>query len=139
LLAATGLHTAFFVCRDDELTRLERASLPNAIVEVEDASGFGREMRIAWEDPTAMPPEPAPQGGPADLCYQALGDFSQASTRERPQIMYWPITRNGIPHNAMNVDGVPREFPQNPSAPASQKMANPPQSKLKGIMYQSSV
>ena len=31
LLSATGLNTAFFVRRDDELTRMERASVPNAI------------------------------------------------------------------------------------------------------------
>ena len=67
LLAATGLNTAFFVCRDDELARLERASLPNAIIQVEDAPGLGSEIRVPGKDPTAMSPgakrigaEPAP-------------------------------------------------------------------------------
>lgn len=45
----------------------------------------------------------------------------------------------GIPQIAMKSGGVPRELcPQKPSTPASQKMANPPHKRLKGIMYQSS-
>ena len=90
LLAATGLNTAFFVRGDDEFTRLERASLPDAIIEIEDAPGLGREIGIAWEDPTAMLPrterigaEPAPQSRPADLRYQALGDHFAPNLRER--------------------------------------------------------
>ena len=55
--------------------------MPNAIIQIEDAPGLGREIRVAWEDPTAMSPraeridaEPAPQGGTTNLSYQPLGD-----------------------------------------------------------------
>jgi len=90
LLAATGLNTAFFVRGDNEFTRMERASLPDPIIQIEDAPGLGREIGIAWEDPTAMSPrtkrigaEPTPQSRPADLRYQALGDHSAPNLRER--------------------------------------------------------
>jgi hypothetical protein len=33
---------------------MERAFLPNAIIQVEDAPGLGRKIGIAWEDPTAI-------------------------------------------------------------------------------------
>ena len=32
--------------------------------------------------------------------------LEQASARKRPQIKYWPMTTNGMPQSAMNVDGV---------------------------------
>ena len=61
---------------------MERAALPNAILQIEDAPSLGREIWVAWEDPTAMSPraerigaEPAPQGGPANLSYQSLCDY----------------------------------------------------------------
>ena len=79
--AATSLNAAFFVRRDDEFMCRQRASLPNALIQVADASSLGREIRVAWEDPSAMPPraqrigaEPAPQSRPANLRYQPLGD-----------------------------------------------------------------
>ena len=104
MLAATGLNTAFFVCRDDKLARLEGASLPDAIIQVEDASGLGCEIGIAWEDPTAMSPrtesigaEPAPQSRPADLRYQALGDhftpnLGKRKSRQRQLQAMWKFT-----------------------------------------------
>src|SRR5712692_5244284 len=58
-----------------------RGCLPNAIIQIEDAPSLGREIWVAWEDPTAMSPraerigaEPAPQGCTANLSYQPLGD-----------------------------------------------------------------
>jgi hypothetical protein len=51
-----GLEYCFFVCRDDELTRTQRASLPNAIIQIEDTPSLGREIWVAWKDPTAMSP-----------------------------------------------------------------------------------
>jgi hypothetical protein len=81
LLAATGLDTAFFVRRDDELTRIERAALPKAILQLEDAPGLGSEIWVTWKDPTAMSPrakriraEPAPQARPANLSDQPGSD-----------------------------------------------------------------
>jgi hypothetical protein len=108
LLAATGLNTAFFVRRDDELTRIWRASLANAIIQVEDAPGLGREIRVAWEDPTAMPPgaerigaEPAPQGGTANLRYQPLGDHftpnpGKRKSRQRQLQVMWEFTGESL-------------------------------------------
>src|SRR5215467_16251173 len=72
LLAATGLNTAFFVRGDDEFTRLERASLPNAIIQIKDAPGLGCEIGIAWEDPTAMSPRTKSIGASL-ICMIAFG------------------------------------------------------------------
>jgi hypothetical protein len=59
----------------------QSAPLPNAIIQIEDASSLGREIWIAWEDRTAMSPraqrigtEPAPPGRSANLSYQPLCD-----------------------------------------------------------------
>ena len=101
MLAATGLNTAFFVCRDDKLARLEGASLPDAIIQIEDAPGLGREIWIAREDPTAMSPrterigaKPAPQSRPADLRYQALGDHFSPNLRKR-ESRQWQLQAMG--------------------------------------------
>src|SRR5215472_11202964 len=52
--------------------------------------------------------------------------------------MYCPITMNGIPQSAMKIGGDALGLcPHRPSAPASQKIAKPPHSRLDGIMYQS--
>ena len=95
LFATTGLDTAFFVRGDDELTRIERAALPNAIIQIEDAPSLCSEIWVTWKDPTAMSPraerigaEPAPQGRPANLSHQPLGDhfapnLGKRKSRER--------------------------------------------------------
>jgi len=53
--------------------------VPNAIIQIENAPGLDREIRVPWEDPTTMSPrakcigaEPAPQGRPANLSDQPL-------------------------------------------------------------------
>src|SRR5580704_16224515 len=81
LLAATGLDTAFFVRGDDELTRIERAALPKAIIKIEYTPSLCSEIWVTRKDPTAMSPrakriraEPAPQGRPANLSDQPLSD-----------------------------------------------------------------
>ena len=110
LLAATGLNTAFFVRRDDELTRMERASLPNTIIQIEDAPGLGREIGIAWKDPTAMLPrtqrigaEP-PQSRPADLRYQALGDHFAPNLRERKSRQWQPQAMGKFTSESLNLN-----------------------------------
>src|SRR6266478_1841217 len=56
LFAATGLDTAFFVRGGDELTRIERAALPNAIIQIEDAPSLCSAIRVTWKDQAALPP-----------------------------------------------------------------------------------
>lgn len=98
------MNTAFFVRRDDELARMQRASLPNTFIQIENAPGLGREIRVAWEDPTAISPrtkrvgaEPAPQGRPTDLRYQALRDhfapnLGKRKSRQRQLQAMWKFT-----------------------------------------------
>jgi hypothetical protein len=74
LLATASLHAGLFVGGNDKVGREERDSLPQAFIEVQDASRLGCEIWwVARKDPTAMlprtkgiriqptPPEPAPR------------------------------------------------------------------------------
>src|SRR5215831_11933668 len=94
LLAAARLNTAFFVRRDDELTRIQSVPLPNAIIQVEDTPGLGGEIRVLGKDPTAMSPrakrigaEPAPQGRPlisaTNPCVITSRRISERESRDR--------------------------------------------------------
>jgi len=81
MFPATSLNAGLFVCGNDVVIVAQWDALPNALVKVEDGSGFVGELRIAREDPASMLPgakgigaEPAPQRGAADLCHQALGN-----------------------------------------------------------------
>src|SRR2546429_4770626 len=56
LLAAGGLNTAFFFGWDDEFTRIYCASLPNPIIQVEDAPRLGSEIPGSGEDPNPLSP-----------------------------------------------------------------------------------
>jgi hypothetical protein len=77
LFPATSLN-AGFVCGNDLVVGAQWGALPNALVKIEDGSGFVSELRIAREDPVSMLPgakgiaaEPASQCGAADLCHRA--------------------------------------------------------------------
>ena len=79
LFPSTSLNTGLFVCGNDVVVGAQWDALPNALVKIEDGSGFVGKLRIARKDPAAMLPrakgiaaEPAPQGGAADLCDQIL-------------------------------------------------------------------
>ena len=79
LFSASGLNAGLFVRGDDEVISAQWSALPNALVEIEDGTGFGRKVGIAREDPASMLPgaegiaaEPAPQGGAADLGDETL-------------------------------------------------------------------
>ena len=79
LFSAAGLNTALFVCADDVIIGTQWSALPDALVKIEDGSGFASKVRIAREDPASMFPrakgiaaEPAPQSSAADLSNQAL-------------------------------------------------------------------
>src|SRR5262249_51916638 len=66
---------------------------------------------IAREDPTAMSPrtesigaEPAPQSRPADLCYQALGDYFAPNLRKRKS-RQWQLQAMGkFTSQSLNLD-----------------------------------
>ena len=100
LLATSRLNTGFFVRRDNEFRTMQRFSLPDASVEIEDASGFASEIGIAWKDPTTVLPrtkgigtQPTPECRAADLGNYALShcllaNIGQRQARQRqPQAM----------------------------------------------------
>ena len=68
------MNTGFFVCADDVIIATQGNALPDALVKIENGSGFAGKVRIAGEDPASMFPgakgiaaEPAPQSSAADL------------------------------------------------------------------------
>jgi hypothetical protein len=93
--ATTGLNAGLLVGRKHEFIGLQRLSVPLMLIQIEDSTGFGSKIRIAWENPTAVLPrpnrvlaEPAPEGGVAQLRDQStlanvLGQFVQTPSRER--------------------------------------------------------
>ncbi len=80
--AQTRLDAGLLVCGDDKFIRAQRLPLPAPLVQVQDASGLGLELRVARKDPAAVLPgtdrvlvQPAPHGAVADARHQprALG------------------------------------------------------------------
>jgi len=79
LFPATSLNAGLFVCGDNVVVGAQWDALPDALIKIEDGSGFVGELGIAREDPASMLPgakgiaaQPAPQCGAADVCHQAL-------------------------------------------------------------------
>jgi len=79
---------------------MQRFALPDAGIEIEDASGFAREIGIAWKDPAAVRPwtkgigtQPTPECCAADLGHDTLShgllaNISQGQARKgQPQAM----------------------------------------------------
>ena len=73
------MNTGLFICADDVIIGAQWNALPDALVKIENGSGFAGEVRISWKDPASMFPgakgiaaEPAPQSSAADLSDQAL-------------------------------------------------------------------
>jgi hypothetical protein len=56
LFSAAGLNTGLFVCADDVIIGTQWSVLPDALVKIEDGSGFASKVRIAGEDPASMFP-----------------------------------------------------------------------------------
>src|ERR1700730_584263 len=61
--------------RDDELVGAEFTAFPDALVQIQNASGLGFEIRISRKDPAAVLPrtdgvlaQPSPDGGVTDGC-----------------------------------------------------------------------
>lgn len=78
MFAPSGLDAGLFVGGEYVITWPQCGATPTALVEIENTAGLASELRIAWEDPGAMPPgaqrilaEPAPERGTADLCDDA--------------------------------------------------------------------
>ena len=98
---APGLDAGFLVGRDDEFVAPKRFSVPHALVEVQDPSGFNGKVRISRKDPTAVLPrpdrigmKPAPHGAVADRGDESrLADLSpevgHAPTRQRQAVSGW--------------------------------------------------
>ena len=58
MFAPARLNAGLLVGRDYELILFESPAVPASGVQVEDAASLGRELRIAWKDPTAVIPGP---------------------------------------------------------------------------------
>ena len=91
VLAPPRLDAGLFVSGDDEVTLSEGFSSPMPVIEVQNRAGLGGKERVAREYPTAVTPgaqcilaEPAPEGGSADLCNNALGDHFLPQLGKRP-------------------------------------------------------
>jgi hypothetical protein len=56
LFSAAGLNTGLFVCADDVIIGTQWSALPDALVKIEDRSGFASKVRIAGLDPASMFP-----------------------------------------------------------------------------------
>jgi hypothetical protein len=99
MLAAAGLNAGFFIGGDHELIILQRPALPLASVEIQHASGLGREVRVTREDPTAVIPrpkgvfmQPTPQCAATDRGHQAalldlLNQIPGAPAGQRPTVL----------------------------------------------------
>ena len=79
MLATTRLDASLLVGGNHEIIGSEGLSLPKPLVEIEDRAGLFHKPRVAWKDPTAMPPrakrvltEPAPDGGATNLGHESL-------------------------------------------------------------------
>ena len=93
--ASAGLDAGLFIGRNDELVFLEGLALPDALVEIQQTSGFGCELRVAGKNPTAVKPgsdgvfmEPAPESAITDFGHQPgltnlLVQLGQTPARER--------------------------------------------------------
>jgi len=88
------LNAGFFIRGEDEFVGAEFTALPEALVQIQDPSGLGFEMRVSREDPAAVLPgtdgvlaQPSPDGGVTDGCRQAAGadlgaEFGHAPARK---------------------------------------------------------
>ena len=96
--ASAGLNAGLLIGRNHELISLQRLPLPDSLVEVKQASGFGRELRVARKNPAAMKPrsdrvlvEPAPKSAVTDFGHQPgltglLVQFRHTPARERQAV-----------------------------------------------------
>ena len=106
--ASAGLDAGLFVGRNDELVLLQGLALPDSLVEIQQASGFERELRVTGKNPTAMKPrsdgvfmEPAPESAVTDFGHQPgvtdlLVQFGQTPARERQAELAGQLASQGF-------------------------------------------
>jgi hypothetical protein len=58
VLGRTDLNLCLLIGRDDEVVGPQRFPPPLPVEEVQDGTGFGKEVRIPREDPTPFVPGP---------------------------------------------------------------------------------
>ena len=102
------MHAGLFVGGNDKVGGAERDSLPQALLEVQDASRLSCEIWVTGKDPTAVLPrtkririQPAPQGSTADLSHQALRhhfllEIGDGESRERESQTMRKFTSEGL-------------------------------------------
>ena len=90
LFRVSSLDTRLFVGGEDKFVSAQWGTLPNALVQIEDGTGFVGEIGITRKDPASMLPrtqgiaiEPAPQRSSADLCDEALRNHVLADLLNR--------------------------------------------------------
>src|SRR6478752_1342545 len=95
--ALSSLNAGLFVGADDTVVLTQRLAFPEALVEIQDASGFGLEHRVTREEPTAEAPrpdcilgKPAPKRGVADGSYKSPSEDLSLDLRNR-------VARQGQP------------------------------------------
>ncbi len=111
LFSAAGLNTGLFVCADDVIIATQWSALPEALVKIEDGSGFAGKARIAREDPASMLPgakgiaaEPSPQSGATDLSDQALRDDVLADFLNREPGQWEPEAMRKLTGERLNLN-----------------------------------
>jgi len=95
MLSASGLNAGLFIGAQNKVFFAKGLSIPNVMIQVQDAARLGCKQRVSRKDPRAVPPradsvlvQPAPDGAVADGGHQAatLGITAQiryAPTRQR--------------------------------------------------------
>src|SRR5256884_171671 len=74
------LNAGLFIRRDDELVGAQFTALPEALVQIQNASGLGRKLWVSRKDPAAVLPradgilvQPSPDGGVTEGGGQTTG------------------------------------------------------------------
>jgi len=99
------LNAGLFIRREDELAGAEFAALPEALVQIQNASGLGLELWVSREDPAAVLPradgilvQPSPDGGVTEGGGQTTGadlraEFPSRSSEKGAHQSGWEIHR----------------------------------------------
>ena len=107
-----GLNAGLLIGRNHELIVLQGLALPDSLVDVKQASGFERELRVARKNPTAVKPrsdrvlvEPAPESAVTDFGHQPgltglLVQLRYAPARQRQAELAGQFASQGFnPHD----------------------------------------
>ena len=129
MLPFSGLNAGFLISRQDKLIVAELFAVPNPLIKVEDATGFGSEIWISGENPTTMPPrlnsifmKPAPYGTIADGSHETglasvSGNVGCAPPRKRQPLGSGELTGDGLNLNHEIWGGKTEGGPDEPVPP----------------------